>query len=206
MSVVKAITFDLWDTIVYDDSDEPKRSAQGLRSKKSQRRYLLWEALNDLSPIDLQLVESAYDVADATMRTGVLNGDSEAFPFDRFWMGGVQFGQRLRGYDETTVTPLGFFPDRSREINDIDRLGEAFFSVSTELALRVGAQLSGALFLDAGNVWRDARQIDPTRMFRGAGLGIQLVTPFGPVGLDYAYGFDKVEPGWQFHFRLGAGL
>ena len=141
-----------------------------------------------------------------TMRTGVLNGDSEAFPFDRFWMGGVQFGQRLRGYDETTVTPLGYFPDRSRDINDIDRLGEAFFSLTTELALRVGAQMSGALFLDAGNVWRDAREIDPTRMFRGAGIGIQLVTPFGPVGLDYAYGFDKVEPGWQFHFRLGPGF
>ena len=141
-----------------------------------------------------------------TMRTGVLNGDSEAFPFDRFWMGGVQFGQRLRGYDETTVTPLGYFPDRSRDINDIDRLGEAFFSLTTELALRVGAQMSGALFLDAGNVWRDAREIDPTRMFRGAGIGTQLVTPFGPVGLDYAYGFDKVEPGWQFHFRLGPGF
>ena len=141
-----------------------------------------------------------------TMRTGVLNGDSGAFPFDRFWMGGVQFGQRLRGYDETTVTPLGYFPDRSRDINDIDRLGEAFFSLTTELALRVGAQMSGALFLDAGNVWRDAREIDPTRMFRGAGIGIQLVTPFGPVGLDYAYGFDKVEPGWQFHFRLGPGF
>ena len=141
-----------------------------------------------------------------TMRTGVLNGDSEAFPFDRFWMGGVQFGERLRGYDETSVTPLGHFSDRSREVNDIDRLGDAFFSLTTELALRVGAQLSGALFLDAGNVWRDAREIDPTRMFRGAGVGLQVVTPFGPVGLDYAYGFDKAEPGWQFHFRLGPGL
>jgi outer membrane protein assembly factor BamA len=141
-----------------------------------------------------------------TMRSGVLNGDSEAFPFDRFWMGGVQFGQRLRGYDETTVTPLGYFQDRSREIRDIERMGEAFFSFSTEFAMRVGTQVSGSIFMDAGNVWRNAREIDPTRMYRGAGIGIQLVTPFGPVGLDYAYGFDKVEPGWQFHFRLGPGF
>jgi outer membrane protein assembly factor BamA len=141
-----------------------------------------------------------------TIRTGMLQGNSEPFPFDRFWMGGVQFGERLRGYDETTVTPLGYFKDRSRDINDINRLGEAFLSVSTEFAMRIGAQMSGAFFLDAGNVWRDAQEIDPTRMFRGAGLGIQLVTPFGPVGLDYAYGFDKTEPGWQFHFRLGPGL
>ena len=141
-----------------------------------------------------------------TMRSGVLNGDSEAFPFDRFWMGGVQFGQRLRGYDETTVTPFGYFQDRSTEIRDIERMGEAFFSFSTEIAMRVGTQVSGSIFMDAGNVWRNAREIDPTRMYRGAGVGIQLVTPFGPVGLDYAYGFDKVEPGWQFHFRLGPGF
>ena len=41
---------------------------------------------------------------------------------------------------------------------------------------------------------------------RGAGFGVQIVTPFGPIGLDYAYGFDKFEPGWQLHFRMGAGL
>ena len=138
-----------------------------------------------------------------TFRTGALQGDSEAFPFERFWLGGVQFGERLRGYDETTVTPSGYFPDRSREILDIDRLGTAFFSMTTELALRMGSQLSGSVFLDAGNVWRNASEVDPTKLVRGAGIGILLVTPFGPVGLDYAYGFDKPEPGWQLHFNLG---
>ena len=43
---LRAITFDLWDTIVHDDSDEPKRKAQGLKTKKEERRHLLWEALN----------------------------------------------------------------------------------------------------------------------------------------------------------------
>jgi len=28
--------FDLWDTIVHDDSDEPKRKAKGLRTKKAE--------------------------------------------------------------------------------------------------------------------------------------------------------------------------
>ena len=140
-----------------------------------------------------------------TMRLGALQGNHDPFPFDGFWMGGVQFGQQLRGYDETTVTPLGFFEDESREIRDIDRLGSAFFSMTTEIALRVGAQMSASLFMDAGNVWRNAAEIDPTQLFRGAGIGIQLVTPFGPIGLDYAYGFDKATPGWQLHFRLGQG-
>ena len=63
--MLKAITFDLWDTIVHDDSDEPKRKAQGLRSKKAERRHLLWEALNRQQPIEPERVSLAYDVGDA---------------------------------------------------------------------------------------------------------------------------------------------
>ena len=141
-----------------------------------------------------------------TMRTGALQGNSAPFPFDGFWMGGVQFGQQLRGYDETTITPLGYFDENSRNILDIARLGHAFFSMTTEVAMRMGQQMSASIFMDAGNVWRHAAEIDPSQLFRGAGVGIQLVTPFGPIGLDYAYGFDKTVPGWQLHFRLGGGL
>jgi putative hydrolase of the HAD superfamily len=63
--MIKAVTFDLWDTIVHDDSDEPKRKAQGLRAKKAERRHLVWEALNRQAPIDSDKVTLAYDVADA---------------------------------------------------------------------------------------------------------------------------------------------
>jgi outer membrane protein insertion porin family len=142
-----------------------------------------------------------------SLKGGAIFGDPSAFPFDRFWMGGVQFGQQLRGYDETTVTPLGYFEERtSGSISDIQRLGDAFLTLSTELAMRLNNNISVSTFFDAGNVWRDPGQVDPTHLFRGAGLGIQLVTPFGPIGLDYAYGFDKTDPGWQLHFRMGPGF
>ena len=62
---IKAVTFDLWDTMVYDDTDEPKRAAQGLRPKKAERRHLLWQALDRIEPIDQAAVDQAYDVADA---------------------------------------------------------------------------------------------------------------------------------------------
>jgi outer membrane protein insertion porin family len=141
-----------------------------------------------------------------TIKTGAVFGDASAFPFDRFWMGGVQFGQNLRGYDETTITPAGYFAERTGGINDIERLGNAFLSVTAEYAVRMGGQVGLSFFYDAGNVWRDPGDFDPTRMFRGAGVGMSLVTPFGPIGLDYAYGFDKTEPGWQLHFRMGPGF
>ncbi len=64
-------------------------------------------------------------------------------------------------------------------------------------------------FFDAGNNYRSVRQYDPTRLFRGAGFGVAVVSPLGPIGIDLGYGFDKVDlqgrpkPGWQVHFRLG---
>jgi len=62
---LKAITFDLWDTIVHDDSDELKRAAQGLPTKRAARRQLVHEALNQLEPIEQSKVDLAYDTADA---------------------------------------------------------------------------------------------------------------------------------------------
>lgn len=141
-----------------------------------------------------------------SVKAGAIFGDPGNFPFDRFWMGGVQFGQQLRGYDETSITPFGFFPERSGGIADIDRLGDSFVTVTAELAMRLNDNISLSAFMDAGNVWSDPLDIDPSRLYRGAGFGVQLVTPFGPIGLDYAYGFDKTVPGWQLHFRMGPGF
>jgi len=62
---IKAVTFDLWDTIVDDDSDEPKRKAQALRSKYEERRHIVWQALNTHQQIDTAEVKLAFDVADA---------------------------------------------------------------------------------------------------------------------------------------------
>ncbi len=66
---VQAITFDLWDTIVRDDSDEPKRAALGLPTKRAQRRRLVYDALRAIEPIDEAAVEMAYDTAEAAFNT-----------------------------------------------------------------------------------------------------------------------------------------
>jgi outer membrane protein insertion porin family len=137
---------------------------------------------------------------------GALFGDASGFPFERFWMGGVQFGRPLRGYDETTITPRGYIPREAQGIPLEARFGDAYLRLSGELAVRFTDNISVGAFYDAGNVWREPSQMDPTRLLRGAGVGIMLVTPFGPLGLDYAYGFDKDKPGWQLHFKFGQGF
>jgi outer membrane protein insertion porin family len=65
------------------------------------------------------------------------------------------------------------------------------------------------VFYDAGNFCNTPRAFVPTRLFRGVGVGVAIVTPLGPLGLDYAYGLDRVDefgnkkPAWQVHFKLG---
>jgi outer membrane protein insertion porin family len=138
-------------------------------------------------------------------KAGTIFGDAGSFPFDQFWLGGVQFGESLRGYSETTITPLGYFPQGSPQVTEIERLGNTFLRVGSELAVRLNDNISVSAFYEAGNVWRSPREMDPARLFRGAGFGAMLVTPFGPIGVDYAYGFDRPVPAWQLHFNMGGG-
>lgn len=68
MPRVRVISFDLWDTVFVDDSDEPKRSRLGLPPKPVERRDLVHRFLALHEPIDRSLVDGAYDTADAAFR------------------------------------------------------------------------------------------------------------------------------------------
>ena len=76
------------------------------------------------------------------------------------------------------------------------------YQVSGEYAIRFNDNLSASIFAEAGNIWSDPRLIDPTRLYRSVGFGGTVVTPFGPLGIDMAYGFDKPDPGWKFHCKI----
>ncbi len=65
MTAIRAISFDLWDTLVIDDSDEAVRRERGLPSKRAARRALTWRALNAVQPIGEAEVTLAFDVLDA---------------------------------------------------------------------------------------------------------------------------------------------
>lgn len=138
-------------------------------------------------------------------RAGTIFGDASRFPFEQFYAGGTRLGQPLRGYPDASITALGFDETCGNQFR-LECLGSAFFTVSAEYALRLTDQLSVSVFGDAGNVWRSVDQFNPTQLYRGAGFGGTVVTPFGPIGLDLAYGFDKPNPGWEMHFKFGQGF
>lgn len=141
---------------------------------------------------------------------GAVWGDAGPHFRQLFSMGGVQFGIPLRGYEEFSITPRGYDPTASgQQASTVDAFGSSYVALSGELGFRLSQSMYFSVFYDAGNVWARAGQVNPTRMFRGAGIGASLISPLGPIGVDYAYGWDRVDlagnpdPGWKLHFRLG---
>jgi outer membrane protein insertion porin family len=143
-------------------------------------------------------------------RGGAVFGDPGGFFISqKFSLGGVQYGEPLRGYDEFSISPAGYIPNVNNQQASILSYGSAFFTNTIELNLRFNQQLNLDAFYDAGNIWARPQDFNPTRLFRGAGIGASVVTPLGPLGLDWGYGFDRVDangvkaPAWQLHFKLG---
>jgi outer membrane protein insertion porin family len=144
-----------------------------------------------------------------TAKSGFIFGNASNFFTELYSLGGVQFGIPLRGYDEFAITPNGFDPQAGGTNANPEAFGKSFATFTVEAGARISQSLYANVFLDAGNVYRTARQWDPTRLYRGAGVGVALVSPLGPIGIDFGYGFDRVDaagepnPGWQLHFKVG---
>ncbi len=145
-----------------------------------------------------------------TAKSGFVWGDVGPHFRQLFSMGGTQFGIPLRGYDEFSITPGGFDARASGYYaSTVDAFGAAYQTFTGEIGARISQALYFSTFIDAGNVWQSPGEFNPTRLFRGAGVGVSLLSPLGPIGIDYAYGFDRRDllgnrdPGWKFHFKLG---
>ncbi|MEN8187730.1 MAG: HAD family hydrolase [Bacteroidota bacterium] len=66
--MIKVITFDLWDTVFIDDSDEPKRKAEGRLSKRDERRQLVFEYANKHKKVSKEHVDIIYKTVDTAFR------------------------------------------------------------------------------------------------------------------------------------------
>lgn len=141
-------------------------------------------------------------------RSGFVFGNTPFFD-QLFSMGGTQYGIPLRGYDEFSITPQGYNPSANATGASTASFGKSYFLMTGEIGLRVSQMFYVNTFYDAGNLWARGVDWNPTRLFRGAGIGVDVISPLGPLGLDFAYGFDRVNalgqpaPGWKLHFKLG---
>jgi outer membrane protein insertion porin family len=134
-------------------------------------------------------------------RVGVLVGmrDDDDVPFwKRFRLGGIA-ANGLRGYGDYEIVPDERLPSTG---------GRAMLITKTEVRYPIGRSVQALSFLDVGNAWRSAGEMDMTNLRRGAGFGVRIDVPMiGQIGFDYGYGFDRTiregGPGWEFHFQLG---
>ncbi len=157
-----------------------------------------------------QLGSGIQFVLGLTAKSGFIFGNAGPFFTELYSLGGTQFGIPLRGYDEFSITPNGFDPSAGGSAAaGVDAFGKSYAAFTLEAGARLSQSLYASAFLDAGNVYRTTRQYDPSRLYRGAGFGVAVVSPLGPIGIDLGYGFDRVKrdgspnPGWKLHFKLG---
>lgn len=128
-------------------------------------------------------------------------------PFETFYVGGDGMTGSytyatetigLRGYDNGQFTPWG-------------KEGYAYTRFGMELRfpfmLQPTTTIYGLAFVEGGNAWQSVKDFSPFSLKRSAGAGVRIYLPIvGMMGIDWAYGFDKVygqKGGSHFHFILG---
>ena len=133
-------------------------------------------------------------------------------PFETFWVG----GDGMSGYSSTYATEtvaLRGYPNGSLTpyYDDGGQAGNIYTRFSMELrypiVLKESTMVWALVFAEAGNCWRDYKDYNPLDIKKSAGVGLRVYMPmFGLLGIDWAYGFDKVNgqvSGSQFHFVIG---
>ncbi|MDP8235792.1 MAG: outer membrane protein assembly factor BamA, partial [Candidatus Erginobacter occultus] len=148
------------------------------------------------------------------LRAGTVQpyGDTEIVPvYERFFLGGAN---TIRGFRYREVGPQGIDP-RTGLPNNEPVGGDSMMMGSVEYTFPIIEMVRGAIFYDVGNVWTDKDWELEDQVFSGdwfkslnsgAGIGLRLYLPIGPIKLDY--GWPLVTDGWndtggRFHFNIG---
>lgn len=122
--------------------------------------------------------------------------------FKRYFLGGAT---NLRGWGRFEVAPLsgGGLPIG----------GASFVDFSTEVRVPIWNKLGGVIFLDGGNVWEEAWNVDLNNLRYDVGPGLRYDTPIGPIRVDIGYQLNPIEGlrvnaegknrRFRFHFSIG---
>ena len=147
-------------------------------------------------------------------------------PFETFYVGGDGMSGYSTGYAEETIGLRGYengsisnsaayeTVKNGKSISSYNAYAYDRLTLELRYPFMLGnTTIYGLGFVEAGNAWVDTKKFNPFDMKRSAGVGIRIFLPMvGLMGIDWAYGFDKVytnqygnqaRGGSQFHFILG---
>ena len=123
-------------------------------------------------------------------------GDSDRVPiFERFFLGGAN---SIRGFKYRDVGPKDEFGEPIG--------GQSMFAASVEFTFPIIAKVRGAVFYDTGNCWVDPTGFDLGDLRAGAGVGLRVQLPIGPIQIDYGYPINRDEytdDKARLHFNIG---
>ncbi len=188
--------------IVYDTRDNPFDSKKGILSGVSLK-VTSPVFLSETNFIKLIFHLSTYQaltkgiVLALSLRGGVAQGyhDTEELPIvERFFLGGRM---TVRGYEQDTLGPKGS--------DGTPTGGNAFLLGNVEIRSSLGKGIGIVAFLDGGNVWLKAKDMDPANLKYTTGLGLRYNTPIGPIRIDYGHKLqrEKGESSGELHFSIG---
>ncbi|MBN2453007.1 MAG: outer membrane protein assembly factor BamA [Candidatus Omnitrophica bacterium] len=132
---------------------------------------------------------------------GAYSSTDEVPIYERFFAGGAN---TIRGYKERRVGP--------RDAGSNQPIGgDAIAIGNAEVTFPIFEKIiKGAVFYDIGNAWRDASDFIVGGNYKyGAGVGVRIKTPIGPVKVDYGYpligNYDDDRTG-EFYFSMSRGF
>lgn len=153
-------------------------------------------------------------------------GNATTAPYtEQFYIGGAN---SVRAFSARSIGPGGYPPEAERKYTYINHVGDIRLEANLEYRFRILADLHGALFLDAGNVW--LMREDPNRpggkftlhdfpkqIALGTGIGLRYDLDFLVFRFDWGialhnpydtgkagyYNIRKFKDGTALHFAIG---
>jgi translocation and assembly module TamA len=127
----------------------------------------------------------------------ILGAGSASVPAtERFYAGG---GGSVRGYPFQSLSPL--------DMDERDPAGgRSLVELSLEMRSRISERFGLVAFLDGGRAYESNTPDFDKGLFWGAGLGLRVYTPIGPVRLDVAFpleSLEHVDDAFQIYVSLG---
>ncbi len=127
-------------------------------------------------------------------------GRSTAVPTeDRFYLGGAN---SIRGFRENSIGPRG---DISNPTEDSTNIGANAYAVfNQEIRVPLFWKFWGSVFTDMGNGWESFSAARPENVLFAYGVGLQFLSPAGPIRLDYARRLENgiYRQGHRFHITI----
>ena len=129
---------------------------------------------------------------------------SDATPVEeRFYSGG---SYSVRGWQRQLLGPREISMPADSMESVVPTGGNSIIEGSFEFRNPIYKNISGALFLDYGNVWGDWNGFDLLDLHYAIGAGLRYNTLIGPIRVDFAWKLNRQEfdrRDYEFHVSIG---